>query len=633
MNNYIESETIPLVAEDEEELPGLQDVPSSHEEEDAISDELAVGIEEQEELEESPSLDAMPISHEEEFATEYESSEDSDLYSTQQETIPDEPTSDIEAKLEGAEDHVSQITNILEEIEELPELQDVPSSHEAGEEIDSLGDTIPDELAVGIEEEQEEIEESPSLDAMPISHEEDNEINPSEDSLDSEDVEASLEATQDHVSQITNILEEIEELPGPQDVPSSHEAGEEIDSLGNTISNEPAVGIEEEEEIEESPNLDAMPISHEEDEEIDSLEDTSDTGLYSIEEDAISDELAVGIEEQEELEESPSLDAMSISHEEEPPPVVMDLMKTSQSISTIEKTDNIYTLGNLQNLRDIYSSPELKEEHFQPLLEMVHKKFCADASTFLLWDELNSSYRVLLHNGLDAHTLKNLYFGFFDLFLDQNLPSQVWNLNTMRSNIFFAKRFSREFLQEKHVAHILNLARENSKHSVFLFLFYSHIPKQDMKNLMNEFFELFQDYLPALYRFRKSQWSDRTEEHYLEDMLCQTSRLIKELSSGGKDTVSVLHLKLKGLGQYSDKEHQSKIDSIIQELSRLLNQEEKCILNHTEGMIFLLKVCNPSYFIQQAHKLSSSEGLSVQTVLKHYPQDGKNIHNYLNADS
>ena len=31
------------------------------------------------------------------------------------------------------------------------------------------------------------------------------------------------------------------------------------------------------------------------------------------------------------------------------------------------------------------------------------------------------------------------------------------------------------------------------------------------------FFELFQDYLPALYRFRKSQWSDRTEEHYLED--------------------------------------------------------------------------------------------------------------------
>ena len=466
----------------------------------------------------------MPSS-EEEFATEYDSSEDSDLYSTQQETIPDEPTSDIEAKLEGAKDHVSQITNILEEIEELPGLQDVP---------------------VSSKEEQKQHSELRTY-----------EMN---NYIESETIPL--------------VAEDEEELPGLQDVPSSHE-----------------------------------------------------------EDDAISDELAVGIEEQEELEESPSLDAMSISHEEEPPPVVMDLMKTSQSISTIEKTDNIYTLGNLQNLRDIYSSPELKEEHFQPLLEMTHKKFCADASTFLLWDELNSSYRVLLHNGLDAHTLKNLYFGFFDLFLDQNLPSQFWNLNTMRSNIFFAKRFSREFLQEKHVAHILNLARENSKHSVFLFLFYSHIPKQDMKNLMNEFFELFQDYLPALYRFRKSQWSDRTEEHYLEDMLCQTSRLIKELSSGGKDTVSVLHLKLKGLGQYSDKEHQSKIDSIIQELSRLLNQEEKCILNHTEGMIFLLKVCNPSYFIQQAHKLSSSEGLSVQTVLKHYPQDGKNIHNYLNADS
>ena len=404
MNNYIESETIPLVAEDEEELPGLQDVPSSHEEEDAISDELAVGIEEQEE---SPSLDAIAISHEEEFATEYDSSEDSDLYSTQQETIPDEPTSDIEAKLEGAKDHVSQITNILEEIEELPGLQDVPvsskeeqkqhselrtyemnnyiesetiplvaedeeelpglqdvpSSHEEEfateydssedsdlystqqetipdeptsdieakleatqdhvsqitnilEEIEELPelqdlpssteedkeeDAIPDELAVGIEEEQEEIEESPSLDAMPISHEEDNEINPSEDSLDSEDVEASLEATQDHVSQITNILEEIEELPELQDVPSSHEAGEEIDSLGDTIPDELAVGIEEEqEEIEESPSLDAMPISHEEDEEIDSLEDASDAGLYPIEEDAIYDKLAVGIEEEQE---------------------------------------------------------------------------------------------------------------------------------------------------------------------------------------------------------------------------------------------------------------------------------------------------------------------------------------------
>ena len=184
-----------------------------------------------------------------------------------------------------------------------------------------------------------------------------------------------------------------------------------------------------------------MPISHEEDEEIDSLEDASDAGLYPIEEDTISDKLAVGIEEQEELEESPSLDAMSISHEEETPPVLMDLMNTSQSLPTIEKTDNIYTLGNLQNLRDIYSSPELKEEHFQPLLEMTHKKFCADASTFLLWDELNSSYRVLLHNGLDAHTLKNLYFGFFDLFLDQNLPSQFWNLKYDEIEYIFCKTF------------------------------------------------------------------------------------------------------------------------------------------------------------------------------------------------
>jgi len=272
-------------------------------------------------------------------------------------------------------------------------------------------------------------------------------------------------------------------------------------------------------------------------------------------------------------------------------------------------------------LLDLMEKDSLQQEDFSDVFMNLLHKTGARSLALLLLDPFTLTYKTYLHYGLDPVTLKNLYFGIEDIFLDKNeIITQLDFRSNLKDTYHFRKRFSTYFYLN-HKMCVVHSLRPYKMPGLFIY-FYDHDAEEQHPDFLN-FFKIlipifqryYEDTVPtSMLAYTKSL--NDTIYHYLRKQL-----------HIGSEWFHAIYLEMNELLDHSA--WKTMLHQIAGTLQNALSDDDRILILSPGKLLILLSSSNPFDFIAYAEEAANKWDIKLSCRKLTYPDDFKNLYNFI----
>ncbi|MCP5483672.1 MAG: hypothetical protein H7A21_19700 [Spirochaetales bacterium] len=306
-------------------------------------------------------------------------------------------------------------------------------------------------------------------------------------------------------------------------------------------------------------------------------------------------------------ERASSIPPLEVLTEEAPPPLAPEL---------------------LAKLHVLYQKSDLQPADFDAIVQEIVNATEADGLAVLLLNERRMAYQCLLSHALDELTTRSLFVGIKDRYVQPGVTFQAFALHgDLRQDFHFTKRFSSDALADFASMFVLNLSEFQVAGYLILFARTEQEASVVQKKL-ETLRALLRDLTPILLRARMHFWYDaeyeESQDTYILDELYLT---LRRLSGGGTETVTVIHILVDGL--LEETAWHVQLNRLADAVLPHLALEERVVIATPNRLLVMLRATDPEVILGFARSSADQWGLTLRTKTMRFPDDGRNLYNYL----
>ena len=282
----------------------------------------------------------------------------------------------------------------------------------------------------------------------------------------------------------------------------------------------------------------------------------------------------------------------------------------------------------VKSLFHLFEREDVNNQDFLTIMEYMRERGKADALAGMLFDPIDFVYRLYLHDGIDPHTRKNIFFALNDEFLDSESPISILRFADYKGDFFFSKRFSTNFFKTMQGAVLLNL--NVYELPGYFMLFYRDLSARDDEVLRELSESIVRDLVPLVQRLRRVNGLVHyrtTLEDSRDNYTLRLYQLLKELSHSGKDPIRVIHVSFR-----AEKEGgaiRPYLIQICERLRKVLGPRERVAILPPGRLSVMIQSDEVDAVLEVVKAISADAELTPEWKVMRYPESGRNLLNYL----